>query len=413
MEYLEAKKLISNTQHGFRSKLSTETALLAITEKIYENMDNNKISLLSLLDLSKAFDSVNHELLLEKLQKVYVDRFWFQDYLSNRTQSVKIENHVSSKVDIEFGVPQGSILGPVLFLIFVNDMKNFAVDCQIEQFADDTQILHTGTVNEVDQLIEATESTLTHAKHYFNKNGLLVNANKTQCIFFGSRQNIARIPRDATIKFGDSEIQPSSVAKNLGVYLDQYMTFEKHVDEIHKKTMSSLIYLNRVKNQVTPEVRVIMVHSLALSYLNYCPNIWGTACKSQMQRIQKLQNFAAKVATGNGRKYDHATPFIQKLEWLKIDKKCLLDTCILTYKFLNKLLPEWLITFTMVSAINPVSTRQSGNLVVPRRHTHAGERGIKVRGPKLWNTLPLDIKNSPTLDLFKKKVKSFYLRTQS
>ena len=167
-----------------------------------------------------------------------------------------------------------------------------------------------------------------------------------------------------------------------------------------------------MKKQVTPEVRVIMVNSLALSYLNYCPNIWGTACKSQIQRIQKLQNLAAKVAVGNGKKYDHATPFIQKLEWLKIDKKCLVDTCILTYKCLNKLLPEWLITFTMVSAINPISTRQSGNLVVPRTHTNAGERGIKVRGPKLWNKLPLDIQNSPTLDLFKRKVKSFYLRAQ-
>ena len=105
MEYLERNELISNTQHGFRSKLSTETALLAVTEKIYENIDNNKISLLSLLDLSKAFDRVNHELLLEKMQAVYVDKFWFDDYLSNRTQSVKIENHVSSKVEIEFGVP--------------------------------------------------------------------------------------------------------------------------------------------------------------------------------------------------------------------------------------------------------------------------------------------------------------------
>ena len=152
MEYLETNKLISNTQHGFRSKLSTET----ITEKIYENMDDNKISLFSLLVLSKAFDSVNHELLLEKLQTVYVDRFWFEDYLSDRTQSVKIDNHISSKVSIEFGVPQGSILGPILFLIYVNDMSQFAIGYQIEQFADDTQILHTGTISEINQLVCST-----------------------------------------------------------------------------------------------------------------------------------------------------------------------------------------------------------------------------------------------------------------
>ena len=188
------------------------------------------------------------------------------------------------------------------------------------------------------------------------------------------------------------------------------MTFERQVDEIHKKTMSSLIYLNRIKQQVTPEVRILLVHALALSYLNYCPNIWGTACKTQLKRVQKLQNFAAKVAIGNGRKYDYATPFINKLDWLKIDKKCLLDTCIITYKLLNKLLPDWLIKFTMVSTINPVSTRQSNNLFVPRTHTHTGERALKVRGPKLWNTLPPDVRNSQTLTVFKKKVKSLYLK---
>ena len=137
MEYLETNKLISNTQHGFRSKLSTETALLAITEKIYENMDNNKISLLSLLDLSKAFDSVN-----------------------GRTQSVKIDNHISSKVSIDFGVPQGSILCPILFIIYVNNMSQFDIGYQIEQFADDTQILLIGTIDEINQLVKETENTL-------------------------------------------------------------------------------------------------------------------------------------------------------------------------------------------------------------------------------------------------------------
>ena len=408
-EYLETNRLISNTQHGFRSKLSTETALLAITEEIYENIDSNKISLLSLLDLSKAFDSVNHEFLLKKMQVLYIDRFWFEDYLSNRTQSVKMDNHISSKIKIDFGVPQGSILGPILFLIFVNDTNQLGINCKIAQFADDTQILHTGTVKEINLLIQDAENTLTQAKNYFNRNGLLVNPNKTQCIFIGSRQNIARIPEDIIIRFDNSEINPSLYVKNLGIYFDQYMTFERHIDEMYKKIMGSLMYLNRIKNQVTSDMRVTLVQALALGYLNYCPNIWGTTSKTQLQRVQKLQNFAAKVAVGSGKKYDRATPYINKLEWIKIDKKCLLDICILTYKVLNQLLPDWLITFTMVSDINPFPTRQGNNLVVPRTQTHTGERGIKVRAPKLWNNLPLDVRNSSSLNVFKKKVKNFML----
>ena len=211
------------------------------------------------------------------------------------------------------------------------------------------------------------------------------------------------------IRVGGSEIKPSVHVKNLGVYLDQYLTFDRHIDEMYKKIMGSLIFLNRIKNQVTSDIREILVQALALGYLNYCPNIWGTASKTQIQRVQKLQNFAAKVAVGYGRKYDRATPYINKLEWLKIDKKCLLDTCVLTYKVLNNILPEWLMTFTLVRDRNPVPTRQSDNLIVPRTQTSTGERQIKVRAPKLWNTLPVNVRNASSLNVSKKKVKEFMM----
>ena len=184
------------------------------------------------------------------------------------------------------------------------------------------------------------------------------------------------------------------------------MTFERHIDEMYKKTMGSLIYLNRIKLQVTPDVRVLLVQALSLSYLNYCSNIWGTTSKTQLQRVQKLQNFAAKVAVGNGKKYDRATPYINKLNWLKIEKKCIFDTCVLAYKVLNNILPEWFMTFTLVRAVNPVPTRQADDLVIPRTQTLTWERGVKARAPKQWNTLPLDVRNSSTLNVFKRKVKN-------
>ncbi len=211
--YLESNRLITNSQHGFRPKL-TETALTVITDKIY-NMDNKSISLLTLCDLSKAFDSISHSILLQKCTNLNIDSFWFKDYVSNRTQSVRLNNTVSSIENIAYGVPQGSILGPVLFNIYVNDVADHITDCLLVQYADDTQFLHTSTVDNLNPLIRNTESTLLRLKSYFLRNGLLLNPAKTQCIFIGSRQVLVFIPPDTRVSFDGDSIHPSTHVKTL------------------------------------------------------------------------------------------------------------------------------------------------------------------------------------------------------
>ena len=155
IDFLETNHLLCNEQHGFRRNLSTETALLKVTNKIYENIESKKISLLLLLDLSKAFDSVHHSILMTKLAKVKVDSFWVDSYLSDRKQSVKIGSTCSSPLDVTFGVPQGSILGPLLFLIYINDLPQFIQDCLLVIYADDTQILISGDIDKIHELLIA------------------------------------------------------------------------------------------------------------------------------------------------------------------------------------------------------------------------------------------------------------------
>jgi len=410
--FLETHDLLSITQHGFRSKLSTETALLQITNNIYENIDNNRINLLTLCDLSKAFDSVNHEILISKLMNHKIDTYWFRSYLSNRTQSVKISENISEKQSVSFGVPQGSILGPILFIIFVNDLSTIAQNCLLVQYADDSQFLHSDSVNNLDTLILKTQETLSQVKGYFDSNGLKINPDKTQCIFIGSRQNIAKIPVNTTIIFEDSYIRPRTFVKNLGVHIDRFMTFENHVDNIHRKVMGTLIYLSHIKNRIPAETRISVIQTLVLSIINYCSNIWGTANKGQIQKIQKLQNFAARVALGNVKKYDHITPHINKLSWLKVHHKCSYDTCILIHKMIHGFYPKWLLTLPTVGNTTCVQTRQGNSLYVKRSRTDIGARQILTRGPMIWNQLPFDIRNIQNTNTLKMKLKEHLLNHQ-
>ncbi len=168
------------------------------------DMDKKRIALLTLCDLSKAFDSVSHNILLEKSLNTTVDKFWFDNYLSGRSHAVRVNDTVSTKTDVMYGVPQGSISDPILFNIYVNDLSSNFNNCTLVQYAGDTQFLHTGTLESLNNLISNAEHALKAARTYFLKNGLKLNAKKTQCIFLGTRQIIPKIPENTTLKFHEN-----------------------------------------------------------------------------------------------------------------------------------------------------------------------------------------------------------------
>ena len=192
--------------------------------------------------------------------------------------------------------------------------------------------------------------------------------------------------------------------------MDQYMLYDIHVNHISRKVNGILLFLNRIKERFDKVTRISVVQSLALSIVNYCIKVWGMATQQQIDKVQKLENFAAKIAVGGAKKYDHVTPIFDELKWLKINDKITFDICVFTYKICNRLLPEWLFVFPTVSDRMARDTRQANDLFISRTRTDMGAKAVSVKGPSNWNKIPDNIKTSPSLQSFTKKLKEYLLK---
>ena len=177
--------------------------------------------------------------------------------------------------------------------------------------------------------------------------------------------------------------------------------------------MGTLIYLNRLKKHFEPETRLIIVQSLVLSLISYCFIVWGSASAVFLKRVQKLQNFAARVAIGTVRKYEHITPFLLELGWLKIKDKYTFDVCVFVFKILRNFYPNWLHHFNTVDSVTGINTRQANNLVTRRAATVMGSRVIDTKAPILWNSLPDSLKDEESLTVFKNKLRKYLLNNNS
>ncbi len=179
------------------------------------------------------------------------------------------------------------IRGPVFFLIYVNDLSQYVSDCLLIQYADDTQFVYTGTLGNIEDLLKRSEATLSKLKDYFHLNGLLLNANKAQCMFIGSRGHFTQIPGDGSIKVDGANIVPSTSVKNLGIYFDNYLQFDTHITHICRKSVGTIMYINRIKDDFSKNARITILQSIVLSVINYGIIVMG---KYKSDTIKSVQN---------------------------------------------------------------------------------------------------------------------------
>lgn len=404
IHFLEQNNILSDNQYGFRKKISSSMALIDLIEKISSSMENNDYTLGIFLDLSKAFDTVNHDILLSKLHSYGirgVPHDWFRNYLSNRSQYVSINNSKSDNLLIKCGVPQGSILGPLLFLLYINDLDFISKIITLIMFADDTNIFISGHNLESLSLIANTE--LKKLGHWFSANLLSLNIKKTNYILFSNTQlpNIPlRLNTDSVIRVYET--------KFLGVVIQSNLKWNTHIGIVKNKICKSIGIMNKAKNILASAHLKILYHSLIEPYLNYCCIVWGSPEKNiNLESLLKLQKRGLRIILHTNYRA-HSRPLFHKLKILNIYDLCRSQIVTFVYRSTNNLLPlKYTNYFIRADEVHPHTTRGTKNNNLFRTNAKKSCRinALICRGPKYWNTLPISLKSIYSLNLFKAKLK--------
>ena len=401
-------------QSGFRPKYSTQTALLNTTNQWFLNIDRNDYNLAVFLDLRKAFDTVNHSILLEKL-KFYgirgTELKWFESYLSERQQYCSINNHDSTLETVKSGIPQGSSLGPLLFLIYINDLLCALHNSEPDIYADDTGIFVSGKNMRI--LEEKVNSDLHHVCSWLKTNKLSLNALKCKYIIIGSRYNLSQISNSPNIKILDHNVERVHQIDQLGITVDDQLKWDKHVDKLCKKLSSALFAMNQVKF-LSKSSLLILYRSLVESRLTYSNVVWGNCGTTLIDKLQRLQNRAVELICRESEPTDLNSAF-EELSLLNVKQLINYHTAVMTYNSIHGNCAEYLTNlFIPAQKIHNYETRHVQHGLHPTHLHHvAGLRSFFNKGCHLWNSLPLTVQSAPTLKCFKKSLFSFIKNSDS
>lgn len=410
------KHILPSTQSGFRPGHSTSTALLKITNDITHAMDNSKVTFLILIDFSKAFDTIHHELLLSKLHFYGFSNGiiqWFRSYLSARTQVVQLHGQFSDEREILKGVPQGSILGPLLFTIYTANMSEILNNtCCFHQYADDTQIYQSCSASDVNETIENLNNNLQEIFRWSTNSGLKINPTKTTAVCLGTSVLRARalslLSTDLLMNGTVIEFTPS--AKNLGVCFDANLNFEGHVNKLLSVSYCKLKSIYKFKSFINCDVKWNLCNALILSRLNYCsPVYYSFLTNEYAHKLQKVQNCCLRFSY-NINYRDHVTPHFNHLNILKNENVFLMQYMQLLYNILKSNNPKYLSEMLIKRCdIHQRDTRSSQLYTIPQHNTAKFKNCFTYKAAEILNKYHSLYISSQTSTSFKRTLKSMLL----
>ena len=410
-QHLKENSLLSEAQFGFRKSHSTSTCILKLLDDIYYNMENGKLTGVVFLDLKKAFDTVDHEIMINKLNKYNLDELaknWFLNYLSGRVQSVKYQGTQSTRLPITCGVPQGSILGPLMFIMYINDLSTYLSDSKVSLYADDTA-LYTSSSSQI-ELVLNLRLEISVVDEWLKANRLTLNTKKTKYMIFGTRTLLEHIPEDLNIRIANEKIERVNHMKYLGMILDEKLTFDEHINQTYTKASQKLGILRRSREYLDTTKSLTLYKSLVLPHLDYCDIVYMCTTVQNLNKLQLIQNGACrtilKVPKDTHVEDMHQTlglPTLAQRREAQIVNEC--------YKSVTTPDSGLHYMFSLIGN-NRRSTRLANNMgmIIPRLNTSQGRKAFRYRGPTCWNGIEQGLKTSESLAIFKSNMMKKLMR---
>ena len=415
-EYAIENDLLEILQSAYKQYHSTETALIKVHNDVMIKLDGGESIILMLLDATAAFDTVDHAILLHRLETYLgitgTALEWFRSYLAGRSQTVIIEGSSSTKRTLHYGVPQGSVVGPFLFVVYTLPlgaiMRKYGVYFHI--YADDTQLYISFKIRDPNPTNEKLENLVKEIQQWFTINFLKLNGPKTDMMiaYVKHRPPVYFPP----IRVDDEYITASDTVRNLGVLFDSTMSMDAQIKAVTSVSFATLRDMYKARDCLTTDATKALVQAFVTSRLDYCNFLYYGLPQKQTKKLQAVQNTSARLISRT-LKYDHITPVLKELHWLPISGqyRSIYKILLITYKCLHGIAPVYLIDLLEKRPSRGLRSDNTMTLVVPKsKLVTYGDRAFSVAAPKLWNSLPVDIRLCDNVAKFKRALKTHLFR---
>ena len=419
MDYLEEHELITADQSAYLKNHNTQTSLHRVIDDWLWNINDDLITAVCSLDISKCFDTINHAILTKKLQYYGFDEnalTWFRSYLGDRGHKVFCNNKSSDINYVNIGVPQGSVLGPTLFLLYINDVNNGLESASCNIYADD--ILIYCADSDIDEANFKLQVSLNNIKKWYDNNLLVINASKSNAMIVSTRQRESQLAlrrsSDVSAKLSIDEISLNSVScfKYLGVIIDKNLTWNPHVDALCKELNVMVWIFTRLRRYLSRECLMQIYQSIVQPKLDYGVTLWGYGSEKNVIKVQRMQNRIVRAILNN---YDfincRGVELVAGLNIFNVTQRRDYFMSVTMFKCMHDLAPAYMCNEVLMAI--EVSDRLTRNvdvndLYVPSVAKECTKNSFTYSGPKIWNSLPRELKMCTTLDSFKRNAKGYF-----